>query len=246
MILPAKPSLSCIVIDDQPEAIALLKDHVQATPQLVLKATTTNPVEALAYLDAEKVDLIFVDIHMPEMSGLEFVESLREKWGVSMPKIIFTTGYDQYALSGFEHGVSDYLLKPISYKRFKTAIDRILNDRSHPAPASPQHEFFFADVDGKKVKIGFEEIIYVEGARNYVFIVTPSKKMITYKSMTALMGILPEEKFVRLHKSFIASVEKITAVRGNEVGVTLNGEEKYIPIGATYKSDVFKKLGIVE
>lgn len=237
---------TCIIVDDQQEAVNLIKDHVVKTPVLSLKLATTNPVEALGFLDEMKVDIIFLDVEMPDITGLDFLESLEARWGNDMPKVIMTTGFSDYALNGFEYGVEDYLMKPISYKRFKKAIDRVvdnLNRQKEPVTET-NDTFFFADIDGKKVKLEYKDIFYIEGARNYVVLKMEPNNRIIYKSMTQMMDILPSKKFIRIHKSYIISIDKIKAIRGNEILTNLKGESIYIPIGITYKKDVMRVLNI--
>lgn len=239
--------MKCIIVDDQREAVELLVDHVKKVGALDLKMATTDAIEALDFLEEESVDLIFLDVQMPDLTGLDFIENLREKLGNKMPRIIFTTGYDHYALPGYEHGVFDYLLKPISFKRFKKSVDRVLAEQK-PTTTSDSNErnFFFADVDGKKVKIDFDDIVYVEGARNYIFIVTDQRKMIILKSMTSMGELLPKEQFMRIHKSYICAINRIRAIKGNEIIVDVKDDSKAIPIGVTYREGVLKKLRIID
>jgi DNA-binding LytR/AlgR family response regulator len=235
---------TCIVIDDQPEAVELLKDHIGNTSMLSLKAATTDPMEALAFLDKEHVDIIFLDVQMPGITGVEIIENLAAKLGHQMPRIVFTTGYSDYAMSGYEYGVADYLLKPVSYSRFRKAADRIIHDLDAHRGQTVKADFIFADVDGKKMKINFNDIIYIEGARNYIIVAGVKQKIITYRSMNSMQEILPSEQFMRVHKSYIVAINKIQALRGNEICVLVKEEGKYIPIGITYKEKVLKQLKI--
>jgi DNA-binding LytR/AlgR family response regulator len=236
---------TCIVIDDQPEAVELLKDHIGNTPVLSLKVATSDPLEAASLLYKEHVDIVFLDIQMPDISGIEIVENLIARWGSHMPKIVFTTGYNDYALSGYDYGVVDYLLKPVSYERFRKAADRIIHDLDAHRGQTVSDGFTFAEVNGKKIKINFDDIIYIEGARNYIIIATVKQKMITYKSMSSMVEILPAERFMRVHKSYIVAVDKIQAIRGNEICLQVKEEGKYLPIGITFKDKVLKQLKII-
>jgi DNA-binding LytR/AlgR family response regulator len=227
---------TCIIVDDQTEAVGLLKDHVQKTPLLSLKLATTEPVEALALLDKEHVDIVFLDIEMPGITGIEIIETLKAKWGNNMPKMVLTTGYDGYALSGYEFGVADYLLKPISYARFRKAVDRIIHDLDQTRNKPRQADHFFVELDGRKVKVMFKEIIYVEGARNYVIIVSDKQKMCIYKSMTEMDEILSGHNFFRIHNSFIIALDKIHAINGREVTLPVKDSFRTIPIGITRKA----------
>jgi two-component system LytT family response regulator len=235
---------TCIVIDDQKESVELLVDHISKTPQLELKKASTDPIEALAFLDKEKVDIILLDVQMPELSGLELIDNLKSKWGNDMPKIILTTGYNEYAIPGFESGVKDYLLKPIVYSRFRKAIDRIMYELEQYRGQTVSNDFIFAENDGKKLKINFCDITYVEGARNYIIIATDKQKIITYRSMNSLQSLLPREQFMRVHKSYIISVSKIQAVRGHNIFVQFRDDSKSIPIGVTFRENVLRQLNL--
>lgn len=232
-----------MVVDDQRQSNELVVDHIKSIPSLELKFASTDPIDALNFLDNEKVDCIFLDIEMPALSGIEFIEALKARHGNAMPKIILITGYDQYALTGYDHGVFDYLLKPVSFKRFKISIDRLMGSFSKNPPV---HDFFFTDVDGAKVKISYNDVVWIEGAGNYITIITGERKMMSYRSMQDIIQILPEEQFIRVHKSFIVSLRHIQAVRGNEVILLLDKKQQNIPIGVTYKEKLLKTLRIIE
>jgi len=236
--------LTCIIVDDQTEAVDLIKDHVIKIPSLSLLLATTEPVEALAFLDKNKPDIIFLDIEMPDITGIAFVENIKNRCGNNMSKFVFTTGYSNYALNGYEQGVVDYLMKPVSFVRFKKCVDRIIDDLNKQIKPSEKPDFFFVDDDGKKIKINFDNIIYIEGAGNYIIIVTPEAKKIIYKSMNAMQDILPCDKFIRVHKSYIVAASRILAIRGNQITLDIKSPEKTIPIGITYRENFLKQLGI--
>jgi two-component system, LytTR family, response regulator len=236
---------TCIVVDDQLEAVDLITDHVLKTPKLSLSFSTTDAVAALAYLDKQKPDVIFLDIEMPELSGIEFLENIKSRWGNDMPKVVFTTGYGDYALSGYEYGVCDYILKPVSFSRFKKCIDRMIDELDkRSGPVTPKPDFFFVEEDGRKVKINFEDLIYIEAAGNYVVLIMHEFRKTIYKSMNAMQELLPCDKFMRIHKSYIIALHKIKAIRGNEVTILANGIEKSLPVGITYKEKLELHLGI--
>jgi DNA-binding LytR/AlgR family response regulator len=234
---------TCIIVDDQPEAVNLIRDHVLKTSLLSLELATTDPVEALSFLDKNKPDIIFLDIEMPEITGIDFIENAKVRWGNNIPKIVFTTGSINYALSGYEHGVVDYLLKPITFARFRKCVDRIIDGLEKYKDADKQN-FFFVEDDGKKIKINFDDILYIEGAGNYIIIATTHANKIIYKSMNAVQVLLPCDKFIRAHKSFIVAINKILAIRGTQIMMDSKNSEKIIPIGITYKDNVLKQLGI--
>lgn len=237
--------ISCIIIDDQIEAIEIIESHLKNKTELTLIKTFTNPIEALAYVEKNKIDLIFIDVQMPHLNGLDFIESIRLKLGGATPKFILTTGYDQYALEGFEQGVIDYLMKPIGFKRFNIAIDRIINNFPKTEKKDfPKIDFFFAEVNGKKVKICFKDIAYIEAGGNYITIYCNGMKFLLYKSMSGLLEILPSSDFIRVHKSYIVSINHIEAIKGNEVYVKIELGNKTIPIGAGYRESTLSILKI--
>ena len=237
--------ITCIIIDDQEEAIGIIADHVAKKQELKLVKTFTNPLEAMQFVENNKIDLVFIDVQMPHLNGLDFIETLRAKKGTDIPKFIFTTGYNEYALPGFEQGVSDYLLKPIGYKRFNIAIDRLLNGLTKPiAPSANANEFFFADVDGKKIKINFKDIAYIESSGNYITVFGTKLKALIYKSLGSMQEVLPASDFVRAHKSYLVSIHYIEAIKGNELFLNVDGKSHNIPIGATFKDDILTKLRI--
>lgn len=235
---------TCYIIDDQLESVNLIKDHVEQTPQLEVKLATTNAIEALNALDSDKPDIIFLDIEMPEISGIDFIDNIYSKWGNNMPKVVFATGYNEYAIQGFEYGAVDYILKPVTFSRFKKSIDRILCDLERSNTIEPSLDYFFADIEGKKVRINFDDIIYVEGARNYIIIAMSEKKTIIYKSMRSMLEILPDKDFIRIHKSYIGSIHKVHSIFGNNLVFNVGNKEIKIPIGVTFKSEVLSRLQI--
>jgi two-component system LytT family response regulator len=233
-----------MIVDDQQAAIDLISVHISKIPELSLSSTHTDPITALVEYDKNPQELIFLDVEMPGLTGLEFVESLKAKYGNRMPKVIFTTGSEDYAMSGFDQGVADYLLKPISFKRFKIAVDRVLAGIENKQIPVEAEGFFFAESDNKKVRINFTDIVYIEAAGNYVTIAMKEKKLTIYNSMSAMQVLLPEKDFARIHKSFIASIPHIQALSGNEVIMTLGDKTKNLPIGVTYREGLLKKLKI--
>ncbi len=237
---------TCIIVDDQEESVNLIKDHVGNIPRLELLYATTNPVEALAFLDRERPDIVFIDIEMPEINGMDVIETLREKWGNNTPYIVFVTGYNEYALNGFDLGVSDYLLKPVTFKRFKKAVDRIVYglDNQDRTGAGANTGFLFVDGEYEKTRLNFADIIYIEGAGNYINVVTEKKRYILYKSVKSMIDILPPAGFIRVHKSYLVSVDKIIALGESKLTLNIDNKEVKLPIGNTYKKEVFKRLNI--
>ncbi len=238
--------ISAIIIDDQPEAIDILVQHLKNRPEFELMKTFTDSVEAMNYVSQHKIDLIFIDIQMPVLNGLDFVETVRLRNGVHAPKFIFTTGYSNYALAGFEQGASDYLLKPIGFKRFNLAIERFLENttKNEDKAGVNTKDFFFVEADGAKMKINYKDIVFIESAGNYVMIMGIGLKKLIYKSLQSMVDLLPKDQFMRIHKSYIISVLYIQAVKGNEVMLKYGSEVRNIPIGATYKESMSQKLNI--
>jgi DNA-binding LytR/AlgR family response regulator len=164
--------------------------------------------------------------------------------GNNIPKIVLTTGHEEYALSGYEHGVTDYLLKPIMFSRFKQCTDRIIDELDKRNTPAEQPGFFFADNEGGKVRINFDDIVYIEGAGNYIIIVSHENKKTIYKTMNAILEILPYDKFIRVHKSYLVAINQVHAVRGNEIIIKFKDSDKTIPIGIKFKENVLRQLGI--
>lgn len=222
--------IKCIVVDDEPLAVSLLGSYVEKIPFFELAFSTENPIEALEYIRKNEADLIFLDIQMPELSGINFMKIVGDKM-----KYILTTAYAEYALEGYEHNVIDYLLKPISFDRFqKSALkaqERFPNETS-------QNSYFFIKSSGQQHKINFDEILYVESIKDYVSIKTENQEYIVLDTLKSLERQL-SDRFTRIHKSFIVNVDKI--IRINPKTISLLSEIE-IPMGETYKSDFFLKL----
>jgi len=231
--------IHCIIIDDEPLARKGLKEYINDVDFLQLEAELDNPLKASKVLSEEKVQLIFLDVQMPKLTGLEFLKTL-----VHAPPVIFTTAYPQYALDGFELNALDYLVKPISFERFLKAAMRakeyyevrIKNISEDPAPG--KEDFFFIKADNKLVKIFYDEILFVEALQNYVAIHTKTKKYITYLTFKSIEEYLPPDRFIKTHKSYIVSASKIDNIDGNNIRIG----DYHIPISRTTKDDVMDRL----
>jgi len=231
---------TCIIVDDEPLAVRLLTAHVRQVPQLTLLASFENPVNALAFLRENRVDLLLLDIQMPTMTGLEFAKTLPKE-----THVIFTTAYREFAVESYELNVVDYLVKPITFSRFYRAVDRFLLLSSSIAPASapektpssPSPAFRFVNVNKKNVKVYYERITYIESMKDYIRICTADGEVVTREGITDFAGQLPDY-FLRIHRSFIINVRKITAYTAHDVEVGEQG----IPIGVSYKSAVMERL----
>jgi DNA-binding LytR/AlgR family response regulator len=232
--------MKTIIVDDEPLALEILEEFIKKVPELKLIKKCQNAIEAGEALRKNDVDLVFLDIQMPQLTGIEFVKSLTHP-----PKIIFTTAYSQYALEGFELNAVDYLLKPISFDRFLKAVNKAMaNTNNH---AITEHEelesgpdFIFVKADKKLVRLKYNEIQYVEGLKDYVIIKTDTNRIITLQTMKSLEEKLPAPTFMRIHRSYIVNLEKISAVVGNMVEVLEKGQPKLLPIGKNYREELEK------
>lgn len=235
--------IRCLAVDDEAYASAIIADYIRKTPDLELTGTTTNAFEALTLVQEGKVDLVFLDIQMPELTGIQFLKICGGKC-----KVILTTAYSEYALEGFDLDVVDYLLKPIAYERFYRAVDKVKQLIMPPVPALatavpitvPVNDFIFikGNTKNKFIKVNYTDILYIEGLKNYVSIYTADERIITYQSLRELEAELPVSMFYRLHKSYIISIERIKSIDGHTVFI----QDKSIPIGETYREQFFSKI----
>jgi two-component system, LytTR family, response regulator len=229
--------INCIVIDDEPLARKGLKEYIADVDFLNLMGEYDNPLKASELLSKGNVQLLFLDIQMPKITGLDFFRSLRH----AQP-VIFTTAYPEYALDGFELNALDYLVKPVSFERFlKAALKakeyyevRQQNDKV----SAPKEGYFFIKTDNKLVKIFFNEILFVEALQNYVLVHTADKKYITYLTFKSIEEYLPAELFIKTHKSYIISASKIHSIEGNYIRIG----NHHIPISRKEKEEVMGKL----
>ncbi len=234
----------CLIIDDEPLARDLMRSHIEKLENFEICAECGDAMKALQELHNHKVDLMFMDIQMPQITGIEFLKTLKNP-----PKVIITTAYREYALDGFELDVVDYLLKPITFERFlksvnkyyQTTQDEVKSMQSVSTSNGVTEEAFIYVKENKKVvKVHLSDILYVEGLSEYVQIYTPGKKIITKTSMTNMSDKLPDDNFMRIHKSFIVSLTKIEAFTSSSIEVP--GKE--LPIGRSYKNSVLEVLQV--
>ena len=223
--------IKCIVVDDEPLAVSLLGSYVEKIPFFELVFSTENPILALEYIQKNDADLIFLDIQMPELSGINFMKIVGDKM-----KYILTTAYAEYALEGYEHNVIDYLLKPITFDRFQKSA--LKAQERFPTNETSANSYFFVKSSGQQHKINFDEILYIESIKDYVNIKTDNQEYIVLDTLKSLENQLPEN-FARVHKSFILNLDKIEKIDVRNVFLN-SGKE--IPIGETYKSEFFQKL----
>ena len=223
------PEIKCIIIEDEPLAVKVLADYISQVPFLELQATFKDAILATDYLRDHTTDLIFLDIHLPKLKGMAFLKTLMQP-----PAVIITTAYHQYAVEGFELNVQDYLLKPIEFERFLAAVNKVKTlkpGKQEAAAGIPSRDFIFLNTGGKKVKILFSEVVYVESQREYIRIVTTKKEYLSKISTHEMENLLPPGLFKRIHRSFIISLNKIESYTADTVevnGITL-------PIGRSYR-----------
>lgn len=226
--------LNCLIVDDEPIAQNIVKGFISDTPNLELFGVCDNALEALEVLEKNSIDVLFLDIEMPKLSGLSFLKTLQNP-----PETIITTAYREFALEGFELSVTDYLLKPFSFERFLTAINKVKEKKVSQNKAQSINEdrhYTYFKVDRKNIKVFLDEIHYIEGLSNYVKIYLKDRSIVVYERMIDLEKSLSEKNFVRIHKSYIISLDKIKAYGADYVDI-LN---KQLSIGNTYKNNFNK------
>ena len=224
--------INCIALDDEPLALDLIEDNIRKVPFLHLVKKCNNSMEASEVMSKEKIDLIFLDIEMPNISGIGFMKSLAYK-----PMVILITAYEKYAIEGFEQDVLDYLLKPVSFERFLKAANKAMEYFSfvNNTDVAKKSKFIFVKADYKILKINFDDILYIEGLKDYIKIYTSGKLVMTLSSMKAIEEKLPKEDFVRVHKSFIVSVPKIESISKSRIHIG----SKEIPVSDSYREEFF-------
>lgn len=231
--------IKALIIDDEPLAQNVIMQYAQKLPQLTISGTCTDVICAHKFLNENEVDIIFLDINMPKMSGISFLKNLKNP-----PLTIFTTAYSEYALEGFELNAVDYLKKPFSFDRFFVAYFRaeeliLLKRKSQAAtPTDPTIDFLFIKSDKKTVKIKYSDLLYIEGLGDYIKLYCSDKKIVSNLSMKKIMDLLPANQFYRIHKSFIISIEHIEAIEGNSVKINTTR----LPIGNSYRQDFLQYI----
>lgn len=213
--------LSCVIIDDEPLAVNVIKNYVSQISGLELTTTFNNAVESLEYLQENEVDLLFLDINMPVLDGLSFLEALAPR-----PEVIITTAHAEYAIKGYELEVLDYLVKPIPFPRFMQAVTKALKRKTRPEKtdaSGPDADYIFVKIDKKKMKkINLEDILVIESLKDYIKIITNSGKFIVHQTLSSFTDCLPKNRFLRIHRSFTISIEKVESVEGNSVEIAGN------------------------
>lgn len=242
--------IRCLAVDDETPALLILADYIGQLPFLTLVGTTTNPIEALTMVQQGQVDVVFLDIQMPKLTGLQFLKLAGNKC-----KVVLTTAYPEYALEGYENDVVDYLLKPISFERFFKAAQKALALMPGPAvpapvavpaaapipaaaPPAAGHMFVKGESKNKFLRVNYADILYIEGLSNYVSIQLPAQRVVTYQTLKELAETLPQPPFLRVHKSFIVSLDKIRMVDGNTIYI----QDKEIPVSDTYREQLYRLI----
>ena len=224
--------LKCIIVDDEPLAQEVLENYLQRIgSELHLVKKCSNALDAFQSLHDEKIDLLFLDIQMPVIDGLSFLKSLKNP-----PSVILTTAYPNHAIEGFELDVVDYLLKPISFERFLKAVNKVIEQRKAIINGEGMTDYMFVKVDSKLVKVNYADIVYIEGMKDYLKIFVKDRPLVVHQTMKKIEDLLPKNKFIRVHKSYIVSISAVNSIVGNFIEI--NGKE--IPIGANYKDHLIK------
>jgi two-component system LytT family response regulator len=243
-------TLKCIAVDDEPLALDIIEDYVSKVPFLELVKRTENAIEALQLVQAGGIDLVFLDIQMPDLTGIQFLKIANNR-----ASYILTTAYSQYALESYDLNVSDYLLKPIAFDRFYKAVEKVhkqhLKDAetavaapAPPAPvvqapvAQPVQDFIFVKTEHKIQRIELKDILYIEGLKDYISIFTKTERVITLQNMKKMEETLPASQFIRVHKSYIIGLDKIESIERSRISIC----GKIIPIGDTYRDEFFKRI----
>jgi two-component system, LytTR family, response regulator len=239
----SQPVLNCLVLDDEQHAVDVLVEHIKDTPFLNLVAATTRPVEAIRVLGDEPVDLIFLDVQMPVITGIEFLKLVQGNCHV-----ILCSAYREFAVEGFENDVVDFLLKPVTHARFLKGVQKVMQLVKHAAdiklPEADAENYIFVKngVKGKVIKVPFDDLLYAEAQKNYVVFHLTTGKIITYMTISDAEAKLPSKRFFRVQRSFIIRLDKVTMIEGNVV--SLKHTDTKIPVGENYRGKLFDLLKI--
>lgn len=230
--------MNCIAIDDEPKALEVIERYCQKTEFVSLKSTFREPVKAIEFLNREQIDLVFLDINMPDINGIQLIATLAVK-----PMIIFTTAYSNYAVESYNLNAIDYLLKPITFERFLAATNKALNlhsTKNHPAIKNDEPGTVFIKSGPHTHQVKINDILYLEKDGNYITVCLKDKKILIRENMGDIFDIIPSEEFVRVHKSFVVAIKHITMIEVHQL--IINGEK--IPIGSTYREPLRTRLGL--
>ena len=242
-----KIKMSCVAIDDEQLALDKIEMFIAKVPFLELKASFTNPLQALDFLKSNDVDILFLDIQMDDISGIQLLKILQKR-----PQVILTTAYQEYAVESYEIGVTDYLMKPISFDRFLKSVSKAADNANNIAPHLETHiiepnkhkpAFIFVKTEYRMQKVFIKDILYIEGMKDYLRFITTAGNIMTLQNFKNAMAALPEDNFCRVHRSFIVALDKINCIEKDRIVIG----EKRIPIGDTYREEfhsILNKLGI--
>ncbi len=233
--------INCIAIDDEPLALDIIRDYALKVPFLNLLRTFDNAIESIDFIRNNKIDLLFLDIQMEELTGIQLLNALKYR-----PYVIFTTAYDEFAVQGFELDVVDYMLKPISFERFIKGVDKVYErmqneskkagkNSNPPISYGNKEEFFFVKTETRMEKVFFADVLYIEGMGDYWRIVTSAKRIMSLMNAKKIEDVLPESHFFRVHKSFYIALDKIDSIERNRIKIG----DKYIPVSETYHKSFF-------
>lgn len=241
--------INVIIVDDEPLAQDVLETYIEKIPGLNLVQKYSNALEANEALKAHDIDLMFLDIQMPQLTGTDFLRSLSNP-----PVVIFTTAYSNYAVDGFELNAIDYLLKPISLERFLKAANKAVEQielkkrdqkgglSTADAPTEPETDFMFVKADKKLIRVYYNDVVYIEGLKDYVIIRLTNSRIVTLQTMKSLEEKLPDAIFKRIHRSYIVNLNRIAAVMGNMVEVVEKGQAKHLPVGKNYRDGLLELI----
>lgn len=237
--MPDATTIKCLIVDDEPPARAILHRYIEQVPMLQLVGECSNAIEAFSFLQQHAVDLIFLDIHMPQLKGNDFLRTLKNP-----PKAIFTTAFSEYALEGYDLDVIDYLMKPIPFDRFLKAVNKTfqltaVKQDTVVLEEKKNESFVYFRADRKMVKVMLNDILYIESMKDYIKIVTGKETIITKQSISSVEAMLPEKEFIRTHRSFIVSLSKIKSFTSELIEI----EKTEIPIGKLFRNEVMKTIG---
>jgi DNA-binding LytR/AlgR family response regulator len=232
--------INCIAIDDEPLALDIIRDYCSKIPFLNLIRTFDNAMDSIEFIRSNKLDLLFLDIQMEELTGIQLLHALKQR-----PYVIFTTAYDTYAIQGFELDIIDYLLKPISFERFVKSVDKVyekmqtdlmLKVKPEPVTALPSEDaYFFVKTETRMEKVRYADVLYIEGMGDYWRIITPGKRIMTLLNYKKLEEMLPPRQFIRVHKSFIVAIDKIDSIERNRIKIA----DRLIPVSETFRKTFF-------
>jgi DNA-binding LytR/AlgR family response regulator len=234
--------LNCIAVDDEPLALNLIEDFIRKTPFLHLQATCCNAIEAMQTLQHVKTDLLFLDIHMPTLNGMQLLKTIGKS-----TMVILTTAYDNYAIEAFSLDAVDYLLKPILFERFIKSVNkayelhklRVLNPQAATVIPEKKEDFMFIKSDYRMLKVNYKDILYIEGLKDYLKVFAGEKPILTLQSLKAFEDLLPSKDFIRVHRSYIVSLSKIEYIQKSRIGIG----SKLIPVGDMYSEQFYKAIG---